>query len=95
MEPQLLLKGSIMVKLHTIKPDDSIHVSQMKDGEIAVIVSWSYPEPVGQIVQRYDECLVALGGTWGKGWSMAFEDDGIKNTKCRVKILPPGTLLEV
>lgn len=84
-----------------ILPDK--HVSEMKDGEIAEITSWTaLPDSVvGAIVQRYTDKLVRLGCSGDKSWPSAFSDGGYggisrdRCPECRVRILTPGTIIEV
>ena len=69
-----------------------VALDKMKDGDVAVIVSWQVDEYLGQLVQRYDDCLVCLGARSGKGWGKMFpgEHNGL-----RVRILEEGETIIV
>lgn len=73
-----------------LKNDDSIPVKQMADGQIGVIVSCPHNEYLGRVVQRYSGSLVCIGRECGHSWSSVSGNDDF-----RVRILPPGTLLEI
>ena len=72
-----------------------IHVKQMLDGQIAVIINWSYREYIGRIVQRFGNHLINLGHTESNSWPELFLPDSQLPKTCRVFILPPGTKLEI
>jgi hypothetical protein len=84
-----------MLKLVEKKDVNEIHVNEMKDGDVAVIVSWSRQECIGRIVQRYRNYLLVLGANSGMSWGEIFSFPKPVNSECRVRILPKGTLLEV
>lgn len=69
----------------------SIHPSEMKDGDIAVILQWGGFNYCGRIVQRYGDNLVALGLPKGQGWTNV----NTLTKDCQVSILEPGSQLEV
>lgn len=79
------------------EPCGDIPAMDLKEGEIAVITNWSITahEHVGAIVKRYRYDLIKLSGadTWTGFYS------GDKTTpnmsKCRVRILPKGTVIEL
>lgn len=80
--------------------DGSIHVSKMKDGDMAVIMpSWGSYE--GTIVQRCDKSLVRLGYSKSEGWPSAFMLGRIyqitetSSPQCRVRLLKPGDVLVI
>jgi hypothetical protein len=72
---------------------NDVAIAAMQDGDIAIITKWSDSQYVGRIVQRYDMHLVTLGQPSGQSWtnfrSLAASD------QVRVRILPPGTKLEI
>jgi len=73
-----------------------VSISKMKDGDIAVIVSWNEPEMQNIIVMRHKKSLIVLGKNEEQSYPTLFnikpsEQDGIK----RVRILEEGVLLEV
>ena len=70
-----------------------ISMSNMRDGDIAVIVSWSDNSHKGEIVQRYKNNLIRLGRPAGQGWGDVFERPFTQNPL--VAILPVGTQLEI
>jgi hypothetical protein len=71
---------------------EEISYWNMKDGQIGVISRWSTGDYIGVVVQRYGKHLVALNKPYKSGWQNLWPDqiDG-----CMVRILPPGTKLEV
>jgi hypothetical protein len=74
----------------------SIRVLSMKDGEIAIITQWTHKEYEGTIVQRYQDGLVALGKPKLQSWPVLFIGTETLPTTldgCKVKILPPGTII--
>lgn len=85
------------VSLAEKKVDRSISIMDMKDGQIAEIVNWIYDEYPGYIVQRFGDGLVRIGHKRGDSWPNIFINlkDKEQINKCRVKILPNGTLLKV
>jgi hypothetical protein len=55
--------------------NDSIPLSEMKDGQIGIITEWAdYQKYAGRIVQRYDNILIALGRSSGSSWSRIFAE---------------------
>lgn len=85
------------------KVRDVVPVSDMRDGEIAVIKSWMTSSGSqtsiynGTIVQRYGDSLVVLGKGRGDSWVTLFSDKYSPETLvgCEVQILKPGTKLEI
>lgn len=78
--------------------DGSIPVHLMQDGDIAVITTWWHKQYLGRIVQRYGNFLMAVGLPQGFGFGILFPDalsDAESSQTCRVRILPPGTLLRI
>lgn len=78
------------------KSTEVITPSEMKDGDVGVVVSWAKPtlsfeeSPVGFVVQRFDNNLVLLGERSGKSYTGLTNDQS-----CKVQILPKGTLIEI
>lgn len=84
------------VKLHGRKPDETIPVREMADGDIAVVTEWRDEQCVGWIVTRYKESLVAIGKEGLDGWEGLWSDGKCRlQDKYRVRILQPGELIEV
>ena len=77
-------------------PTASIHISELKDGDIARIDSWNGDESyVGRIVQKYgNKNLITLGMESGNSWPditlSCFSNKGF-----RLTVLPKGTVLEI
>lgn len=70
--------------------DDTIHVSELKDGQVAVITSWNDGEDYkGLIIQRYSDAFISIGNRTGLSWSTRITKE--KFPECKVKVLPPGT----
>ena len=73
---------------------NSVCISEMKDGDIAVITSWSIEGYIGRVVQRYHNFLLTVGANSGSGWNEYFRD---ANTipRNQVRILEKGETLVV
>lgn len=82
-----------MAKLHK-QNDVSVPVTEMKDGDLAVITEWPLKQCVGRVVQRFNDYLLTVGATSGHGWGQYFYGASV-NESCRVRILQPGELIEV
>lgn len=68
----------------------SIPVSEMRDGQIAVIVKWgNIISVIDLIVQKHKKGLVSIGLETSCGWTNVSET----NEENRVKILKNGTEL--
>lgn len=83
------------MKIIEEKPTDQ-PVMQLKDGQIAIITQWNGSQSyIGRIVQRYDLSLVVLGAPYNESWIRFFSGSisGVENL--RVRVLPPGTKLEL
>lgn len=74
---------------------EEILVEDMKDGDIGVIISWTYESAVGTIVQRYNTSLVALCHPTGTCWTSFFAPGNPKQPSCKVRLLKPGEYLEI
>lgn len=77
------------MKIH--KEDIDIPASQMQDGDIGVITSWAVTPYIGTVVQKFGRYLISLGKPSGESWDSNWDQP--KHN--RVRILPPGTLLEI
>ena len=75
--------------------NDRIPVQQKLDGQVAVICKWGTDsEPIGRVVQRYRSVLVVLGEP--SGWCYgAVLGNSLPQPDCLVRVLPPGTKIEV
>ncbi len=67
----------------------------MQDGQLAVITLWMVPNYEGVVVQRWGDDLVQLGRIAGDSWPGIFANVGLHLERNRVRILPPGTKLEI
>ena len=67
-----------------------VHPSEMKDGQIGVIVEWAGSCYLGEVVQRYGDELIVLNKPEGQAWGTL----NVANN-CKVRILPNGTTLEI
>lgn len=80
------------VKLHKSE-DNSIPVYDMEDGQIGIITKIKdMSEYNGKIVQRCGKYLIVIGAPWGDVWDSILKN---RQEECRVKILEPGTLIEI
>jgi len=83
-----------MVKLHQKTTDNTIHIDEMQDGQIAIIVCFNADkDKIGMICQRIDKMLIMLGQKWGKCHDTFFEHPS--NSTYRVRILQKGELIEI
>jgi len=79
-------------KIHSVE----IPAADLKDGQIAVITSWSnnfqvvWKTYIGCVVQRYKQSLVVIGENSRKGWANFFDCSSVG---CYVQILENGTAL--
>lgn len=81
-----------MLKLKNQSEDSIICIDDMKDGDIGVIVKWTYSQYCGSIIQRYKNTLITLGADSGHSWTTIFKSP---NPCCHVRLLKPGELLVV
>ena len=73
--------------------NDVVSISEMKCGDIAEIVDWNgYEDNRGVLIQRYKDCLIAIGCSARHGYSTAFETSA---EKLLVRILPKGTTIRI
>ena len=88
-----------MIKLEEKETPEGIWAGDMKDGDVAVIISWSdsfdYNTYPGRIVQRYGTQLITIGMGWGQGWSRGFYRQCGFSEACRVRLLEKGEKLVV
>lgn len=82
-----------MVRLVTNVATD-IPVSELLDGQLAVITAWIGDKYIGEVVQRNGAGLVAIGQPTGAGWSLIYPDCS-RYQQCRVRRLVPGDQLVV
>lgn len=75
--------------------NDSVQLSEMKDGDIAIITEWVFGDSVGKIVQRFQDFLIVLGQSSVKGYGRLFINPSQIDNRCYVRILPKGTQLEI
>lgn len=71
-----------------------IPVTDMTDGQIAVVTQWTDDAYIGEIVQRFGLYLLQIGGGINEGWGEFFLISR-NRPDCRVRILPKGTKLEI
>lgn len=74
------------------EPKNDISIREMVDGQIGIITEFpGNPKHVNEIVQRYGVALIVLGQNLGNSWPTAF----VSLPEARVRILPPGTKIEI
>jgi len=78
------------MKLHK-KVEHTISVLDMKDGQVAEIVEWPAKQNIGRIIQRYKDVWITLGKPSRQAFILG---EGV-DENWLVRILPPGTLLEI
>ena len=77
-------------------PKYSVHVTDMRDGDIAVITEWTGTnEYVGIVVQRHGNDLITVGGGLYQRWTGVFTGHLNPGGQYMVEILPSGTTLEI
>ena len=69
-----------------------IPVSELEEGQIAIIRKWLFPSYEGTLVQRWHDDLVELGDA--NGWTGLFDGKAVSPSNL-VEILNPGTLIEI
>lgn len=74
---------------------NTIPISKLKDGQLAVIVSWAMSDEYnGVVVQRYKDKLIAIGKRSGLCWGDVFNLFNFDEV-CRVRVLEPGEIITV
>ena len=72
-------------------PSNTIPVSDMKNGQIAIIRAWPVSLYIGNVVQKNEDRIIELGSE--NHWNI---DSCMTNEKLfQVEILLPGTQLEI
>jgi hypothetical protein len=87
------------IKLQSRDNNHIIHVTDMKDGDIAEIINWSYSSVIGVIVQRYKDVIIRIGVHSQHSWPSLFiprtsPDSGVPEC-CKVRLLEEGEILEI
>lgn len=73
---------------------NTIHVSDMKDGDMAVIRAWTLTQYIGSIIQRYRDDYVKLGSPSTNSWIGGVSDITKKGfPECLVELVQCGTEL--
>lgn len=79
------------VRIKTDADDNTIPAIEMEDGDIGIVTKWGvFSETTGRIVQRHGEGLMTIGEVYGQRW-----DACPKGADTRVRVLEPGTTLEI
>lgn len=76
------------------KIDESIvSVAEMHDGQIGVIVGWTYGDLnyIGRVVQKCGDLLVSIG----MPYTNSFTDCNKYSSSCKVRLLKKGEILEI
>lgn len=83
-----------MVKIHNNNP--TIHVSDLIDGQLAIITDWFHKDYIDTVVQKYgNDQLIVIGGKHTLSWTKIHEVTKQSHPECQVKVLNKGTLIEV
>jgi hypothetical protein len=77
-----------MIKLGEETQVKTIRMSQLMDGQIAVVIA-DFNDYKGRVVQRYGNDAVALGLQSGNGWT------DIQNNTLKVRLLEEGETLTI
>lgn len=80
------------VELNKENQERIIHVSELKDGQIAEIVKWNCDKYTGIIVQRFKGSLITIGLESGTHFPFV-PDSSYK--KCKVRVLKNGETLTI
>jgi hypothetical protein len=75
-----------MVRLKENLVEDVTKMSDLRDGQIAVIIE-DFADYKGRIVQKFGSIVITLGMDSGACWNNA------ETTTLEVKVLEPGTTL--
>jgi hypothetical protein len=70
-----------------------VPVTQLADGDVAIITCWSEAKYLDRVVQRCGNHLISLGAPSANAWLDWFSTGS--KTGLYVRILPKGTRLEV
>lgn len=72
--------------------EETVSLSEMADGDVAEIIKWHDNREVGKIIQRFGDTIIFIGEPHGNSYPnlLSWED---VDEECRVRILPPGTLI--
>lgn len=86
------------MKVSLKKETEGIPVTEMKDGDLAVILHWNdVKERVGKVVQRYGDHLIIIGMENWTGWRNLYgsvkKDFDYNN--CYVRLLEDGDELVI
>jgi hypothetical protein len=75
--------------------DNAIHITELEEGQVAQIVSWTTTEYLGLVVVRFQDSLVEVGGK--NQWVGLLKNAGQITCLqvCRVRVLPKGTTIEL
>lgn len=79
-------------------PQNSIPVGQMKDGEIGLVIKWQNDGNVTlnqTLVQRFEHKIILLNCPSGRHYPLLLTTDEATNGECMVRILAPGTVIEL
>ena len=79
------------VELLKEEPIEGILVSEMKDGDVGVIVVWEPTEYIGRIVQRHEDELISIGKAYKYRWNAIYR----LPSACRVRVLKKGEKLVI
>ena len=77
-----------MVKLNDEQTQKTIHMSDLRDGQVAVIVDDRHGY-TGRIVQRHGDAAITIGMKQGNCWS------SIENVSLLVRVLEDGETLTI
>ena len=91
----LEIRDKIMIELEKKETLEGIWIGDMKDGDVAVIVSWAFGNYAGRIVQRCGLDLIPLGMDCSKGWSGLWHNPASVFKNNRVRLLEKGEKLVV
>ena len=83
------------MKVSLKKEIEGIPVTEMKDGDLAVILKWGTSKSFkGRVIQRYKDVIIALGKDSGKSWENVFKEILVFN-ECYVRLLEDGDELVI
>ena len=72
----------------------NIPVTEMKDGQVGIITTWTISSYVGRIVQRHGSDLIAIGLPEKYSWPFGF-DNWKDNSPGKIQIISPGRTIRI
>ena len=72
--------------------NNTIQVSELKDGQIAIITNWSPSHHIGEVVQNVNDSLIVIGRDIDESFPDVIHSKPTDTPKLTVRVLNPGTV---